>query len=594
MNEISMIYLLRTILTMSISGSVIAAFLFAAKQLMKGWISKSNQYYLWFIVILVLIVPFSVNIPTQRTLTISSALTDENGNNENTFSPASRPAYSVRDMLDRYVFHAEEELYYTPVSVRGNEADDSQGRMAAKRQVDPAASPIDSTQRQVDPTASPIDSSQRQVDPAAHSINPVKLSIIIWLSGSLFFFISTLYAYRAYIKRLNRTLCLTEISVNWFSRTIPVFKSSAVHAPMLIGIFDKKIIIPDKEYDPVHLHYILLHEKTHLQRLDLSAKWIVVCINAIHWFNPMVYIVRREMNHACELACDEALIRDLDSDGRRDYGDTLLAVVADSRRQHGFFSTTMSGSRKRIEERLRSIMEYRKSTRQMLYTATILAVSLMMFAMGLNASSAVGAEWHIIQLDSLKLSAMPTDVVLDAIADLTNTKNGEILMPVADSGYLTVDSAYQMTRHGPMQIFTPEDTAANGGETKCLIYSLLVESGDRTMKILRRHEEAVPKENRPLRCLLNALKYIPIDEVNRLFDSPPDEIMIDYSWYKGGLYETPSYGKGAIYYNQHGVTENGDFLLNLKIVPMYKGENGQLSGLGINVVHLYYSEQRCP
>ena len=577
MNEITMIYMLRALLAMSLTGSVIATLLFAAKRLLKRWISKTNQYYLWFIVIVVLIVPLSANLPIQRTLTISSVSTDESGNTESTFSPSSRPVYSVRDILDRYVFHAAEESYHTSIPVHGFEERDAQDRLTVKPRS------VDFAKRPNDPAIQPINSAKSPID-------LVRFAIIIWLTGILVLLGFTLYSYRAYIKRLNRTLRQTDITVNTFWRTIPVFRSTAIRAPMLIGVFGKKIILPDKEYNDIQLQYILLHEKTHLRRLDLPIKWLTVFVNAIHWFNPMIYFVRRELNHACELACDEALIQKLDPDGRQDYGDTLLTVVSDSRHPSGFFSTTMSGDGKKIEERLRSIMEYRKSTKQTLYTATILAVSLMMFAMGLNASSADGAEWHIIQLDSLKLSAMPTDAVLNAIAELTNTKNGEILMSVTDSGYLTVDSAYQMTRHGPLEIFTPMDDAANDGETKYLSCRLLVESSDRTMKILRRHKEAVPKENRPMRCLLNALKHIPVDEVNCLFDSPPDEIMIDYNWYKGGLYETPSYGKGTIYYNQHGVTGNGDFLLNLKIVPMYKGENGQLSGLGINVVHLYYSE----
>jgi len=50
---------LRTIITMSITGSVIAIILFILKPLVRNRLPKSVQYYLWFVVLVALVVPIS-------------------------------------------------------------------------------------------------------------------------------------------------------------------------------------------------------------------------------------------------------------------------------------------------------------------------------------------------------------------------------------------------------------------------------------------------------------------------------------------------------------------------------------------------------
>ena len=52
--------LIRTILVMSISGSIIAALLIALKPLLRNRLPKSTQYYLWLVVVAALLAPVSV------------------------------------------------------------------------------------------------------------------------------------------------------------------------------------------------------------------------------------------------------------------------------------------------------------------------------------------------------------------------------------------------------------------------------------------------------------------------------------------------------------------------------------------------------
>nr|WP_242832484.1 M56 family metallopeptidase [Desulfosporosinus orientis] len=69
--------------------------------------------------------------------------------------------------------------------------------------------------------------------------------------------------------------------------------------------------------------------------------------------------MRREIDRACELSCDEAVIKELDNNGRQGYGDTLIAVAADTKSPKTIVSTTMCEEKKALKERLSAIMKHK-------------------------------------------------------------------------------------------------------------------------------------------------------------------------------------------------------------------------------------------
>ena len=100
---------------------------------------------------------------------------------------------------------------------------------------------------------------------------------------------------------------------------------------MLIGIVRPYIIIPDINFNEKQLKNILLHEIVHLKRFDIAVKWLTMIASSIHWFNPLMYFIKKEINTSCELACDEAVIKNLSPSEKQAYGDTLISVVAENK-----------------------------------------------------------------------------------------------------------------------------------------------------------------------------------------------------------------------------------------------------------------------
>ena len=72
----------------------------------------------------------------------------------------------------------------------------------------------------------------------------------------------------------------------------------------------------------------LLHELTHFRRRDIWLKTISLWVNALHWFNPLMWYMVRLVERDTELACDEDTLRRLPQDAYSAYGQTILAAVA--------------------------------------------------------------------------------------------------------------------------------------------------------------------------------------------------------------------------------------------------------------------------
>ena len=135
------------------------------------------------------------------------------------------------------------------------------------------------------------------------------------------------------------------------------------------------IVLP-RGVEADRLEDILSHELTHAKRHDLLYKWLAAAVTSLHWFNPLMAVVRRQISHACELACDEAVTRTMDGSARRHYGETLLALAARPPRGMGVLATTLCEEKEQLKERLVTMMKGRKQGPAALAATLALAIAL--------------------------------------------------------------------------------------------------------------------------------------------------------------------------------------------------------------------------
>lgn len=99
------------------------------------------------------------------------------------------------------------------------------------------------------------------------------------------------------------------------------------------------------------------------------------------------------MNKACELACDESVIKRFDISEMQQYGDTLIAVAADSIRKMPLsYSITMFEDKKNLKERLDAIMKHKKHSTRTVIVASVILVTIVCAVLGLSTLHGIENE----------------------------------------------------------------------------------------------------------------------------------------------------------------------------------------------------------
>lgn len=110
-------------------------------------------------------------------------------------------------------------------------------------------------------------------------------------------------------------------------RPVDLLYSDAISSPVSFGLFHPRILLPTTAHtwsEATH-EDVLIHELSHICRLDWPTMLFCHLLVSLAWFNPLVWFVRRRVDAAAEQACDGAVIA-LGNDGVR-YAEDLLQLA---------------------------------------------------------------------------------------------------------------------------------------------------------------------------------------------------------------------------------------------------------------------------
>ena len=341
---------MQIVLLLSLCGTLTAMGLAALRRLLKGKLPHGLFYYLWLLVLLRFLVPVALPLPADLRPHQMQAV------------PAPDTHMELNSDLSASIQQAQNQL--------PSGASDQQWELVI---------PSDTASRPVIP-----------VNPApAPASQPLHLRLWdflctyflpLWLAGAVLHFLWFTFSYLLFCHRLKRdSQSLQEheqaLLDNLRGRhAVTVCRSPLAATPMLVGLLRHRIILPDTPITTRQLEYILRHELTHLRRRDLWFKWFTVAATSVHWFNPLMPWIRREIARCCELSCDEAVIGTLDAQQKQWYGETLLALAALNALPRAVPATTLCEEKTQLRERLVSIMHYRKATALILLLSCLLAL----------------------------------------------------------------------------------------------------------------------------------------------------------------------------------------------------------------------------
>lgn len=154
-------------------------------------------------------------------------------------------------------------------------------------------------------------------------------------------------------------------------------RCACIHSPMLLRLGRPTVVLPEGGHVPYDLRFILLHELVHYKRRDLLVRLLMLLTIAIHWFNPAVYLLARLVTAQCEIACDEAVVRNQDMEGRHQYAMTIISVARCHARGYTLLTTYFYGGKNTMKKRINSVYEPAKTKTGALLMAVLLMLTVL-------------------------------------------------------------------------------------------------------------------------------------------------------------------------------------------------------------------------
>lgn len=167
-----------------------------------------------------------------------------------------------------------------------------------------------------------------------------KVFILVWLLGaaaSLFFFA---FGCMAAGRRLSQSCARAdEKTARVFSRVqaeaprrprVDIYTCPGINVPMGTGIVHRRILLPELDCTETQLYYILKHEYAHFCSRDLAVKLLLRIFCCILWWNPAVYILKRDVAELMEIRADALAVSGFSGQERQAYIDCVAWVFAQS------------------------------------------------------------------------------------------------------------------------------------------------------------------------------------------------------------------------------------------------------------------------
>lgn len=340
MNEIFILFL-----SLSISGTITALVLFLLKPIIRDRLSKTWQYYIWLIVVIRLLLPFS---------------------------PEAGFVGGLFNQADKYI---------------------TQKQAVSLNDLVPGGT--ENTNLRLPPALANKSAGKTTKTDYAQAL---KDNIwLFWLVISFMLFVRKVTSYHSfagYVKAGRKKVTDTELlslaqevsELTGIKKPLPLYKNELMSSPMLVGTVRPFVVLPDLNVNREEMRHILQHELTHYKRLDIFYKWLVQIAVCLHWFNPITYVISREINKNCELSCDEAVIKQIGEKEKYKYGDTLLAAIKpDGGYGNAVISVTLNEDARLLKERLDAIMKFRKKSALIGIVTLILTLGVLWGATFLGA-----------------------------------------------------------------------------------------------------------------------------------------------------------------------------------------------------------------
>lgn len=180
----------------------------------------------------------------------------------------------------------------------------------------------------------------RTIVPVTLTDGLMTAAAVVWVLGSIAVLVWSRMRRRKLrtLERAGEEVTLEQLSVDdpelktpYFERITPkIYLCDGLPTSYVRNGFwsNEFFIYLQRELPPQRLALVLRHELKHYQLNHVRYKSIAHIALILYWWSPLVWLSFRVLCRDMELACDEAVMDDLDEDGRREYARTIAELGA--------------------------------------------------------------------------------------------------------------------------------------------------------------------------------------------------------------------------------------------------------------------------
>lgn len=224
----------------------------------------------------------------------------------------------------------------------------------------------------------------------------VQVLFAVWITGVIVTSVWAFFSYQRFMKKMKascfilseesevRKLFNKNVNRMNLSTAIEIAYCNCNMSPVFIGIFKPIIVLPIYKIPNDELDMIIKHELIHFKKKDLWIRRAVLIASIVHWYNPFVYLLQKEVHLWSELSCDEDVVMEMSQTERKKYGETILNMIerANLHPDSYFLGVFFSTEQLNLKRRLIKMLHVKKMSKSVMALSTFALLGLGSIGVG--------------------------------------------------------------------------------------------------------------------------------------------------------------------------------------------------------------------
>jgi beta-lactamase regulating signal transducer with metallopeptidase domain len=158
---------------------------------------------------------------------------------------------------------------------------------------------------------------------------------------------------------------------------VTLIETEAIESPTLFGFVRPRLLLPAglaSSFTRQELRHVFLHELAHIKRHDVLAGWVMLGLQTLHWFNPLVWLAFHRLRADRELACDALALSYARPGENEAYGLTIIKLL--ERFGQSVWAPSLAGileNKQQMKERISMIAKFHKTNRGLALAVSLFA-----------------------------------------------------------------------------------------------------------------------------------------------------------------------------------------------------------------------------